>query len=137
MCRPLILTITLGSRISMFELQGHKNIQPIAPCVYVLSCSVMSDSLQSHVLQSPKLLCPGIFQARILERVVIFHSRGSSRPRNQIRVSYISYTGRRILLPLCHLGNTQDILFKTMATVIKQLILFRVLLCIRQHFSRA
>ena len=39
----------------------------------------------------------GIFQARILEWVVIFFSRGSFRPRDLTHVSYISWTGRRIL----------------------------------------
>ena len=39
----------------------------------------------------------GIFQARILERVAIFSSKGSSRPRDQIRISFISWTGKQIL----------------------------------------
>ena len=39
----------------------------------------------------------GIFQARILERVAIFSSKGSSRPGDQIRISFISWTGKQIL----------------------------------------
>ena len=39
----------------------------------------------------------GILQARILEWVAMPFSRGSSRPRDQIRVSYVSFTGRRVL----------------------------------------
>ena len=39
----------------------------------------------------------GIFQARILEWVAISSPRGSSRPRDRTRVSYISCIGRRIL----------------------------------------
>ena len=38
----------------------------------------------------------GVFQARILEWVTISFSRGSSRPRNQIHISYISCIGRRV-----------------------------------------
>ena len=38
----------------------------------------------------------GIFQARVLERVAISFSRGSSRPRDQTRVSRIP--GRRFNL---------------------------------------
>ena len=38
-----------------------------------------------------------LFQARILEWVVSSSSRGSSRPRDQIRVSCISCIGRQIL----------------------------------------
>ena len=39
----------------------------------------------------------GIFQARILEQVVIFYSRASSSPRDWTRTSSISFTGRKIL----------------------------------------
>ena len=41
----------------------------------------------------------GIFQARILEWVAISSSRGSSPPRDRIRISCISCTGRQVL---CH-----------------------------------
>ena len=47
----------------------------------------------------------GIFQTRILEWVAISSSRGSSQSRDQTHLSCISYVGRRILLPLSHLGN--------------------------------
>ena len=38
-----------------------------------------------------------IFQARILEWIAIFYSKGSSWPRNQTQVSYIFCIGRQIL----------------------------------------
>ena len=41
----------------------------------------------------------GIFQARILERVAISYSRGSSQPRGQTRVSCISCTVRQDNVP--------------------------------------
>ena len=41
----------------------------------------------------------GIFQARILEWVAMPFSRGSSKPRDQTLVSYVSCIGRRVL---CH-----------------------------------
>ena len=44
----------------------------------------------------------GIFQTRILERVAISSSRGSSQLRGQTCISYASCIGRR---PLCHLGR--------------------------------
>ena len=55
------------------------------------SHSVVSDSLRPHGLYSP----PGssihrIFQARVLERVVISFSRGSSQPRDWTQVSRIA-----------------------------------------------
>ena len=52
----------------------------------VLSPSVVSDSLQPHGLWPTRLLCPWDFQARILERVAISFSGGSSQPRNQTPV---------------------------------------------------
>ena len=39
----------------------------------------------------------GTFQARILEWVAISFSRGSSRSRNQTRISYIACIGRQVL----------------------------------------
>ena len=47
----------------------------------------------------------GILQARILESVVLSFSRGSSRPRDQTRVSRVSCIGRRVPSHLCHLGS--------------------------------
>ena len=38
-----------------------------------------------------------IFQARILEQVVIFYSKGSSQPRDQTHFSCVSCTGKQIL----------------------------------------
>ena len=43
------------------------------------------------------LLSMGILQARILEWVAMPSSRGSSQPRNQIQVTYVYCTGRRVL----------------------------------------
>ena len=42
-------------------------------------------------------LSMGFFQARILEWVAMPSSRGSSQPRDQTRVSYVSRTGRQVL----------------------------------------
>ena len=68
------------------------------------------------VAQSSPTLCPlnwsppgspvhRILQARILEWVAISYSRGSSQPRDQMRVCCISSIGRWILLSLSHLGS--------------------------------
>ena len=45
------------------------------------------NSLPSDGLQFTRLLCPGIFQARILEWVAVPSSRGSSQPPDQTYVS--------------------------------------------------
>ena len=66
-------------------------------CAYVLSCSVMSDSLDYRMLGS---YVHRISQARILEWVAISFSRGSSHFRGQTQASCASFTGRQILLLL-------------------------------------
>ena len=65
----------------------------------------------------------GISQARVLEQVAIFSSRGSSRPRDWTHVSCVSCIGRRILYHCatweappylrgsCKLGVTQGLKF--------------------------
>ena len=57
--------------------------------------SVVSDSLQPHGLYIPPgSSVHGVLQARILEQVAISFSRGSSKPTDQTRVSYVSCIGR-------------------------------------------
>ena len=51
----------------------------------------------------------GIFQARILEWVVISYFRGSSRPRDQTRVFWVSCIDRKILYAKCHLGTPKQL----------------------------
>ena len=81
------------------------------------SCSRLDDVWWAKLLQ----MCPifatpwncsppdssvhGILQARILEWVAVSFSRGSSWPRDQTCVSYVSCTGRWVLYHLCHLGS--------------------------------
>ena len=60
---------------------------------YPLDCSPAGSSVH------------GILQARILEWVAMPSSRGSSRPRNQTHVSYISCIGRQVLYHWRHLGS--------------------------------
>ena len=47
----------------------------------------------------------GILQARILKWAGMPFSRGSSQPRNQTCVSYVSCIGRQVLYHQCHLGS--------------------------------
>ena len=54
---------------------------------------VVPDSLWAHGL----LFCPWNFQARMLERVAISSSRGSSQPRDQTCISWVCCIGRQIL----------------------------------------
>ena len=66
-------------------------------CGCMLSCSVLSSSLQCYGLQPSPWTASSvhvIFRARILEWVAISSSRGSSLPRDQTHVSCI---GRQVL----------------------------------------
>ena len=47
----------------------------------------------------------GLLQARILEWVTMPSSRESVAPRNQTRVSCVSWIGRQVLYRYCHLGS--------------------------------
>ena len=49
----------------------------------------------------------GLRQARILERVAMPSSRGSSQARDRTRVSYLFCIGRWALCHLLHLGSPQ------------------------------
>ena len=62
------------------------------PCMHIC---VHAKSLHSSDSLLP--ICPWDFQARILEWVAMPSSRGSSQPRDQTHVSYISCIGRQVL----------------------------------------
>ena len=64
---------------------------------YLHACSVASDSLQPQDCSPPVSSVHGISQPIILEWVAISSSRGSSQPRDQTCVSYVSWIGRQVL----------------------------------------
>ena len=67
---------------------------------------------QSPTLYDPTNYSPpgssvrGIFHERILERVAIPSSRGSSQPKNQTHIFYVSCIGRQILYQLAPFGKS-------------------------------
>ena len=82
-------------------LRIHLSLEScVCVCVCVCVCSVAQSG---PILCNPMDCSPpgfsvhGIFQARILEWIAISFSRGSSWPRDQTCVSYISCIGRQIL----------------------------------------
>ena len=83
----------------------------IETCIHLAPAvaSVVSDSVQPHRQQSTRLPVPGILQARTLEWVAIPSSRGSSQPRDQTHMSYISCINRQILYHWHHLRNHHPI----------------------------
>ena len=69
-------------------------IQDLSP---LCMCSVMSNSAPQWTVARQAPLSVGFFQARIMEWVAIFSSRGSSLPTDWIHVSCVSWIGRQIL----------------------------------------
>ena len=67
---------------------------PIMPCLYAKSLQLCL-TLQPYGLYPPGSSVHGISQARILERVTIFSSRGSSQPRDGTSISDVAYPGRQ------------------------------------------
>ena len=66
------------------------------------SCPTLCDPMDCS---PPGSSVHGIFQARTLQCVVISYSRGSFQPWDQTHISYVSCTGRQILLPLHHVAT--------------------------------
>ena len=58
------------------------------------SCLTLCDPIDCSL---PGSTVHGILQARILEWVAMPYFRGSSQPRDQTHVSYVSWTGNWIL----------------------------------------
>ena len=72
-------------------------------CVKLLqSCLTLCDPMDCS---PPGSSVHGILQARILEWVAISFFRGSSQPRDQTCISYVSCTGRWIFYHLHHLRS--------------------------------
>ena len=74
-------------------------------CVHAQSlqaCPTLSDPMNSS---PPGSSVHGILQARMLEWVAIFSSRGSSRPRRQTHICRYLLHCRRILYLLSQLGS--------------------------------
>ena len=93
MCNILFLIYTYYKLVAVtIEIFGCRDNSSInASCINLRVCMLSLVWLQ---------LCSsihGIFQARILESVIIFYSRGSSQPRHLTHVSCISCISRQIL----------------------------------------
>ena len=83
----------------MFTWHFHRSTACVHLCV--LSRWVVSSSLWPHGLDCipPGSSIHGIFQARILQRAAISHSRGSCQPRNQTLISCTQGSSPHLLQP--------------------------------------
>ena len=66
------------------------------------SCPALCDPMDCG---SPGFAVHGILQARIVEWVAMPSSRGSSQPRDQTHISYVSCIGMQVLYHQCHPGS--------------------------------
>ena len=80
---PLTTSLPAGTPIALYLM---------LPCLVTQSCPTLRDPLD---WRSPRSSVHGIFQARTLEWVTISSSRVSSRPRDRIRGSYVSWIADR------------------------------------------
>ena len=89
-------------KVEADSLRVKSGLQPlVAVCVCVCVCVCAQSCLTLCDPVPAKLLC-GIFQARILERVAISYSRGSSLPLSPMSPAL---AGGANELPLSHLGS--------------------------------
>ena len=74
----------------------------VCVCVHAQSCPTLCDPMDCSLFGFSVY---GIFQARILERVAISFTRGSSSPRDWTHVSCVSCIGRQVLYQLNPQGS--------------------------------
>ena len=71
----------------------------------VWSALVISDLCNPLDFSPPSSSVHGVLQGRILERIALTSSRGSSQPRDLAHISYVSCIGRQFFLPLVPPGK--------------------------------
>ena len=79
--------------------EGSQNFgqRCLTPFFFYSSTNIPWLWAEGNPLHLTLLFCPWVLQARILEWVAMPSSRGSSQPRGQSCVSYVSCTGRQVL----------------------------------------
>ena len=120
LCRPLLLLPPIPSSIRVFSNESTFRMRwpkywslsfSISPSNEASVASVMSNSLQPHgkpPCGPPGSSVYGILQAKILEWVAIFSSRGSSQPREWTGITCISCIGGRFFTWWAIRGTLDD-----------------------------
>ena len=86
---------TIKDSLIKFTWKLANSGKTVCVCVLVTqSCPTLCDPMDCS---PPSSSVHGIFQARILERVTIAFSRGSSRPKGRTPISCVSCIGRQVL----------------------------------------
>ena len=84
------------------SLPSEPQGKPASACAKLLRSSLTACNTMDY--SPPGSSVHGILQSRMLEWVGVPFSRGSSRARDETRVSYVSCIGKWVLYHLCHLG---------------------------------
>ena len=139
----LCLETWLPSLLSLSSKRYHRTFpfpsqNPISLCWTSLSCTVVSDSLRlprTAACQAP--LSMGTVQARILEWVIIYFSRGSSQRRDQTQLSCTA--GKFFTKNLSHQGSPTIFITKYISKPLPDSFLFPLLtdLCLNPtHYTK-
>ena len=116
--------VTEAMKIKRHLLLGRKamtNLESKVESLVAQSCPTLCDPVDYSL---PGSSVHGIFQARVLEWVVISFSRGSSGPRDQTQVSHI--VGRRFtvwaMTNLDSILKSRDIVLPTKTYLVKAMV---------------
>ena len=102
-----------GKKSFLFCLHGAcSGYWEIQMCVHAKSCATLCEPTDCN---PPGSSTHGLSQARVLEWVALFSSRGSSQSRDRIYISCISSIGRWILYH-CSTWEAQEMLVRTKNT---------------------
>ena len=87
-----------------FSWRLSSNPRDLCVCLVAQSCPTLHDPIGRTVARQAPLSME-ILQTRILEWVAMPSSRGSSQPKDQTNISYVSCIGKRVLYHNCQLGR--------------------------------
>ena len=104
-CRQILHPLSCQGSPRQYHVHFIKVCTPNLLCTCVQSLQSGPTPCDPIDCSPPGSSVHGILQARTLEWVAMPSSRGSSRPRDRTRVSYVSCTGRWVLYHECPLGR--------------------------------
>ena len=108
-CFSIILQVVGGSWENDAWHHAHTHTHIYIYAQSLQWCSTLCNPMDCSL---PGSSAHGILQARILEWVVIPSSRGSSQPRDQTHIFYISCIGRQVLYHYSHLGSPNSVIYE-------------------------
>ena len=93
-CKLIIIILAVNIMANFYHWDNKSGSKLCTHAKLLQSCPTFCDPMDCS---PPHSSVHEILQARMLEWVTIPSSRGSSQPRDQIHVSYVSCIGRQVL----------------------------------------